>query len=207
MIEGIIFDIDGVLFDSFESNFEFFQKLMQGAGYPVPSREAYRPLFPRTMREVIVALTQADEKEVDRIWEMGKRPEIRSGMKAMLPDASVETVKRLSEKHVLGIVTGRTQIGIDEYFEASGLRDFFTACVTYEDTVQHKPDPEPLHLVLKRLGVLPEEAVYIGDALVDVQAAHAAGMKIMLYGPNALDGADFHASHFEQIPEIIESFS
>ena len=40
----------------------------------------------------------------------------------------------------------------------------------------HKPDPEPLLLALQRLAVRPDSAVYIGDAVVDVQAAHAAGM-------------------------------
>jgi pyrophosphatase PpaX len=40
----------------------------------------------------------------------------------------------------------------------------------------HKPSPEPLLLALQRLGVRATDAVYIGDAVVDVLAAKAAGM-------------------------------
>jgi pyrophosphatase PpaX len=45
-----------------------------------------------------------------------------------------------------------------------------------EDTVLHKPDPEPLLLAVNRLGATPDQAVYVGDAIVDVQAARNAGM-------------------------------
>ncbi len=48
--------------------------------------------------------------------------------------------------------------------------------VAAEDTTCHKPDPEPLVLARQRLGMTTEPAVYVGDALVDIQAAQAAGM-------------------------------
>ncbi len=48
--------------------------------------------------------------------------------------------------------------------------------ITMEDTVDHKPDPEPLLLAVSRLGGDPARAVYVGDAVVDVEAAKAAGM-------------------------------
>lgn len=48
--------------------------------------------------------------------------------------------------------------------------------VGMEDTPLHKPDPAPLLLGARRLGVDPGRCVYVGDATVDVRAAHAAGM-------------------------------
>lgn len=45
-----------------------------------------------------------------------------------------------------------------------------------EDTTRHKPDPEPLLHAARNLGVDPSEAVYVGDATVDILAARAAGM-------------------------------
>jgi pyrophosphatase PpaX len=58
----------------------------------------------------------------------------------------------------------------------TGLSSHLDVLVTMEDTVVHKPDPEPLLLAVNRLGATPDQAVYVGDAIVDVQAARNAGM-------------------------------
>lgn len=51
--------------------------------------------------------------------------------------------------------------------------------VAMEDTALHKPHPEPLLLALERLGVRADQAVYLGDAVVDIKAARAAGMAVI----------------------------
>ena len=57
-----------------------------------------------------------------------------------------------------------------------GLDGLVDTLVTMEDTIRHKPDPEPLLHAAQRLGVAPEQAAYVGDAAVDLRAARAAGM-------------------------------
>ena len=56
------------------------------------------------------------------------------------------------------------------------LDAYLHVLVTLEDTEEHKPDPAPLLLAVERMGCTPAEAVYVGDAVVDVQAARRAGM-------------------------------
>lgn len=51
--------------------------------------------------------------------------------------------------------------------------------VAAEDTTSHKPNPEPLALARERLGMTAEPTVYVGDALVDIEAARAAGMDVI----------------------------
>lgn len=57
-----------------------------------------------------------------------------------------------------------------------GLGKYFKTAVLMEDTTKHKPDPEPLLLCLKRLGIQAKEALYIGDAYYDYLAAYHAGV-------------------------------
>ena len=52
----------------------------------------------------------------------------------------------------------------------------FDVVVTGDDTVRHKPDPEPLLLALDQLGATAETAAYVGDSPFDIRAAKAAGM-------------------------------
>ena len=58
----------------------------------------------------------------------------------------------------------------------TGLTAYLDVLVTMEDTDAHKPDPAPLLLAVERLGATSAGAVYVGDAVVDVQAARNAGM-------------------------------
>jgi pyrophosphatase PpaX len=56
-----------------------------------------------------------------------------------------------------------------------GIRNFFSTVVGLEDTEEHKPNGEPILHAVAALGAAITESVYIGDAVVDVQAAHSAG--------------------------------
>ena len=64
----------------------------------------------------------------------------------------------------------------------AALRVALLGCGTVEilasqdDTARHKPHPDPLLLAADRLGVEPTDCVYVGDAVVDLQAGQAAGM-------------------------------
>ena len=57
-----------------------------------------------------------------------------------------------------------------------GLDIFMETAVLVEDTVNHKPHPEPLLECLRRMQLQPKDALYIGDARNDCMAAHNAGM-------------------------------
>ncbi|MFA5184026.1 MAG: HAD family hydrolase [Patescibacteria group bacterium] len=208
MMKAVIFDIDGVLLDSFEANLKFFQDLLSQAGYEPPTREELRPIFHYSMIDTIKALTQSrEEEEICRLWEIGRRQE---GVKydlglLTMPTGTAAVIKTLSENYSLGIVTSRVKNSIYELPLLAGLRDYFRATVAYEDTKQHKPDPEPLLLAASQLGAAPATCVYIGDVENDLQAARAAGMKAIIYSPSALSQADANTADFTKLPELIAS--
>ena len=86
-------------------------------------------------------------------------------------------VKRLREHGLmLGIVSTKYRRRIEGILERERLLDSFAVIVGGEDVSQHKPDPESLLLALERLGVLPGEALYVGDSVTDAQAARRAGV-------------------------------
>ena len=76
--------------------------------------------------------------------------------------------------HAVGIVTSSPQD-----YAKTVLKRFdipYDTLVAYHDTENHKPDPEPILLALKRLGVAPKTAAYLGDDAVDVEASYHAGV-------------------------------
>jgi len=75
-----------------------------------------------------------------------------------------------------GVITNKAGWLTEPLLDALGLRTR-AACVVSGDTLKvRKPHPEPLLLAAERIGVPAADCVYVGDALRDVQAAHAAGM-------------------------------
>lgn len=207
MIKAVIFDIDGVLLDSFEANLKFFQDLMVKFGYPPPTREEFPPIFHLNMWDAIKALTKSDsEEEIRKIWEAGGSGEVVYPTELLnMPEGTEEVIKILSKNYLLGIVTNRIRNSVWEFSKLAEFKEYFRTIVSYEDTVNHKPDPDPLLLAAKRLSVQPEEAVYIGDVENDVKAGKAAGMKVIVYSQDKIPGADTYATSFKELPELMVS--
>jgi pyrophosphatase PpaX len=204
-IKAVLFDIDGVLLDSFEANLKFFQDLLAKAGYRGPTREEFTNLFHVSMMGVIrkYVLPYSDE-EIQRVFDMGESREVDypSGLLKM-PKNAEHIIRELKKQYVLGIVSSRVRSGIYEAPALAKLKDCFHITVAYEDTAKHKPDPEPLLLAAAKLGLKPQEMVYIGDAESDFLAAKAAGMKIIAYAKEPRPDADACTFSFDEIPRII----
>jgi pyrophosphatase PpaX len=75
-----------------------------------------------------------------------------------------------------GVATSKRRLSAELTLTSAGLDAVVPLTVNMDDTATHKPDPAPLRLALDRLGAKASESVYVGDAVVDVQAAKAAGM-------------------------------
>ena len=207
MLKAIIFDIDGVLLDSFEANLKFYQDLMIKAGYRPPTRKEAPTLFHLPMMDTIKLLTGSiSEDEIKKIWKMGRDRVVpyTAGLLSM-HDGAEETIKILSKNYQLAIVTSRVRNGIYTIPQLKKLEKYFKVAVAYEDTIDHKPSPEPLLLAAKKLGLKPEECVYIGDAETDIMAARAAGMKVVMYSKTDFNQADASTKIFTKLPEIIAS--
>lgn len=208
MIKAVLFDVDGVLIDSFEANCRFFQDLMIRFGYAPPTQEQYKSMFHLPMRDTIIALTHlTDENKIHKIWDAGRSREVSYHTELMaLPADAKETIQKLAKTFLLGVVTSRVKEGVYEAPALADLKPLFQTTVTYQDTVNHKPHPEPLLLAAKNLEVAPAEAVYIGDAQTDMEAARSAGMKFIAYTNPAL-AADGHVQSFRQIADFVASLA
>jgi pyrophosphatase PpaX len=83
------------------------------------------------------------------------------------------------------VVTSKLRRGTLRGMELCGITEHFDVVVTPEDVENAKPHPEPVHLALSRLGVPPEEALFVGDSPHDMAAGREAGTRTAaaLWGP------------------------
>ncbi len=205
MIKAVFFDIDGVLLDSFEANREFFSKLFEKTGYKRPTLQQYSSLMHFPMKNLIKGFTKASDEEVQRIWEMGRESleEIYPFELLKNPHFVNEILENLEKIYQLGIVTSRVKEHIYAIPQLATLEKYFQVTIGFEDTNNHKPDPEPLVFAAQKLQIKPKEVVYIGDAESDFHAAKTAGMEFILFGEKNFLRTDNHVTSFKNLPEII----
>lgn len=115
-----------------------------------------------------------------------------SGMRQLLTDLVSSGVR-------IGVATSKRRSSAEITLRYSGLEDVIPVTVAMDDTERHKPHPDPLLLALERLGADPAQTVYIGDAVVDVQAAHAAGLPAISVSWGAVDAAVLTAAQPEHL--------
>ena len=207
MIKAILFDVDGVLLDFFEANYRFMSDLVAHFGYKRPSRKFFSSIFHHNYYDAIRLLTSLrSEKELQKIAQYGLGDQIsRYGELQKLPEKAKETVSLLRKKYLLGIVTSRVKYGVFKHPKLADIVKEFLVIVSYEDTIKHKPNADPLLTAAKKLKLNPDEVIYIGDTEIDIQAAKAAGMKIIIYAKSKIEGADGFAFSFSDLPNLIST--
>jgi HAD superfamily hydrolase (TIGR01509 family) len=150
-----------------------------------------------------------DQNEIKRIWEMAKDPNIRAGRDDVFkfPEKLEATLTELHKKYKLAVVTSRIQAGVDEIFKLREIKQFFDVVVKFEDYKNPKPHPEPLQIAITKLGIEPNEAIYVGDSHTDIEAAQAAGTKSIHLASEKHNDADIGIDHFDKLVEAIAKIS
>ncbi|MEK7186687.1 MAG: HAD family hydrolase [Patescibacteria group bacterium] len=207
MIKAVLFDVDGVLLDSEESNREFFRRVLGKFGYKAPTKKEYRKAFHLNLRDAIIALTnEEDEVKIQKIWDYGATlPDYPDDL-LKIPEGMPEVIKKLNREYKLGIVTSRIKAGVEEFFNFTGFRKYFDIAIFFGEYSRSKPDPECLLVAVSRLSIKPEEAVYVGDAQTDMIAARDAGVHFILFPENPQIKTKFVVKEFKDIPKIIEDY-
>jgi pyrophosphatase PpaX len=88
-----------------------------------------------------------------------------------------DVIVRLHQDGVrLGVVTAKRRDTAELAFTKLQVGHLFDVLVGGDETERHKPDPDPLLLAARRLGVDPIDCAYVGDSPFDIRAAKAAHM-------------------------------
>lgn len=210
MIKAILFDIDGVLVDTKESQLKLREKLFRLAGYEdVPDEFLYDFHKPYSilLADFLKSRNVYDQEEVDKLITMVKDPQVRSPdiiQMFKFHEELENTLEHLGKQYSLGIVTSRGQFGVQEVFNLRPIEKYFDTIITYDDCENHKPHPEPLEKALERLSLDPAQAIYIGDTDADMVAAGSIGMPSMHLAESKHDLAHYHVSDFSEIINTIK---
>jgi pyrophosphatase PpaX len=124
--------------------------------------------------EQMVAIAPEHADELVRVYREHNEA-IHDELEAFLGIEDVLATLRAQGRR-LGIVTAKRTKTVELAFSFLPLATYFDTIVAGDDTVRHKPDPDPLLLALERLAAPAADAAYVGDSPYDMRAAKAAGV-------------------------------
>ena len=175
-----IFDMDGVLIDSYRAHYQSWVEMARGRGLHI-SEQQFQESFGCTSRESMAQywgpgrFSDEDVKVMDQEKEAGFRRIIVADFPAMR--GGVKLIAALHQAG-FGVAVGSSapRENVTVAIDQLGVRGRLDAVVTGSDVQRGKPDPQIFLVAARRLGVPPARCVVIEDAPVGVAAAAAAGM-------------------------------
>ena len=181
-LKAVLFDMDGILFNSMPNHAEAWHKTMAQFGFTLSREEAYMHEG-RTGAATINIVSQrergfdATEEEIKRIYQ-AKSDLFNQYPKAERMPGAWEVLTQIKEAGLIPmVVTGSGQTSLLDRLNQN-FPDIFKRelMITAFDVKYGKPNPEPYLMALKKGGLQPNEALVVENAPLGVQAGVAAGI-------------------------------
>lgn len=201
-IKAIIYDCDGVLIDSRDSNEAYYNHILEHFGQPPLTVEHLRMIQFLTAGEVMALIFDGTGLLVDAITFEKALDNDRFIPLIHVEPNTREALTHLRQKYHTAIATNRGK-SLRPLLAYHGLTSMFDMVVSSYDVSQTKPHPECLNIILNHFRLMPEEALYIGDNEIDQVLCERAGMPFIAYKNPSLRAAHHIGDHIELI-EIIE---
>jgi pyrophosphatase PpaX len=174
-----LFDADGTLFETTELIYRcFVYSLQKYAGREIPREDIIAGIGLTLRKQFERHLGPLSDARFDRIQADHMDYQMRIYKEYLAPCPGVpEAIARLhASGRQLAIVTSRKITSLSCFLRETGIYEYFGVMVTPDETVHHKPHPEPALKALELLGAVPENTLFVGDASFDIECGQRAGI-------------------------------
>ena len=193
-LKAVLFDMDGVLFDSMPYHSEAWHTVMKSHGLTLSREEAYMHEG-RTGASTINIVFQrelgreATQEEIESIYQE-KSVLFNSYPEAKRMPGAWELLQKVKKDGLIPmVVTGSGQLSLLERLEHNYPGMFRKELmVTAFDVKYGKPNPEPYLMALKKGGLKADEAIVVENAPLGVEAGHNAGIFTIAVNTGPLNG-------------------
>lgn len=199
MLKLIIFDCDGVMFDSRIANREYYNHLLVHFGRPLMDENEINYVHMHNVRESIRHIFRRfPDQDMTIVDTYRKGLDYTPYFRFMHMEKDlIQFLDCAKSKFSLAISTNRTTTMMPLLQEFK-LQAYFEKVMTAENARKPKPAPDALIEILEHFNYQTDEAIYIGDSIIDRQHTEALGMRLIAFKNPALP-AEFHVSSFMEI--------
>ena len=209
MTRLVILDFDGTLADTQPLILSSIHRTLAEMQLPPRTDAECRSIIGLPLKECFATLLPIDDATAERCAEVYRRvfdEDNNPGTVTLFPHV-LETLHVLHDRGLqLTICSSRGRPTLEAFVKDFHLEDYVSIVVSANDVQHHKPHPEPVQTILKRMELPPKEALVVGDASYDILMGHAAGCRTcgVTYGnQSAADlrevGADYLVDDFADL--------
>lgn len=173
-MKAIIFDFDGTLIDTTGSIWGEYQRVSNLMGLPKITFRQFTNQLGKPWVDVLLTLwPDVDIDEFNRLY--------RKGTERGIPIKGIRgTLRELNKDYRLALLTSRGEKSLFQHLNAAGFDpSLFELILDRDSTKNHKPDPQALMQACKELKLKPEDVMYVGDSLVDMECALRANIEFV----------------------------
>lgn len=195
----IVFDCDGVMFDSKVANINYYNALLANFGLAPMNDEEIEVVHMQSVKESVSHIFRnAPEISLDQVHSYRETIGYAPFLKDMKMEADLVSFLELARKHYhLAISTNRTNTMLP-LLEEFKLSHYFGKVVTAHTARRPKPAPDGLLEILEHFRCHPSESIFIGDSILDQQHAAACNVPLIAFKSPSLDAA-FHVTSFMEL--------
>jgi len=203
-VDCVIYDCDGVLFDSLDANRRLYNTIARAARGTELDNDELRYCHTHTVYQSIAHICRSDAETERRAREFfASSIDFRDFIPYLTMEPHVtETLERLKARGISRAISTNRTTSMKHIMERYGLWRYFDVVVTAAHQAQggsdggpagtilqakSKPDPEGVEKILKTLNVRREATLYIGDSEVDMGTARSSGVRFVAYKNSTLE--------------------
>ncbi|MGG7176902.1 HAD family hydrolase [Clostridium paraputrificum] len=180
-IEAVIFDMDGLMFDTERISFRSWKEVCKKEGLTM-EEDFYTSLIGRNLKGfgVIMKETYGEDFPLDRLYEekikimtdfMNKNGvPVKTGLHELLDYLKDQNYK-------VAVATSTSRERALHMLEMAGVKNKVNYVICGDEVINSKPNPEIFLKAAEKLGVSPDKCIVLEDSGAGIEAAHAAGMK------------------------------
>ncbi|MBU0967246.1 MAG: HAD-IA family hydrolase [Proteobacteria bacterium] len=197
----VIFDCDGVMFDSKNANKMYYNTLLSALDHPPMDEEELEYVHMHNVINSVRHILRHYPDDIDKAEKYRADLDYQPFLQYMNmePDL-IEFLDYLTPGYEKAISTNRTTT-MRNILDIFGLSPYFGMVVTAFDVEHPKPYPDALHAILTHFSLAVDQAIYIGDSIIDRQHANSVGMKMIAFKNPDLD-AEYHVQSFMEITRL-----
>jgi len=198
----VIFDCDGVMFDSKEANRLYYNRLLTRFNHQPMDREELEYVHTHNVIDSVNHIFRHyPPAETNQAHAFRQKLDYRDFIRHMIIEPDLEEfLTFLKPDYHTAISTNRTTT-MPTLLQMFGIESYFDKVVTAFDVEHPKPHPEALQVILDYFGLTVENAVFIGDSMVDREHADGVGMRLIAFKNPALPAA-YHVNSFMEITRL-----
>lgn len=177
-IRGLLFDLDGTLVDSYRPIMESLNFVRASFNLPAYSLAEVKKMVGKGLEILIGEAIGKEFIEEGVLLFRGYYKEIFIEKTKLLPGVD-DTVKDLFKRgYAMGVASNKPSNFTSEILRSLRIDSCFQVVVGPDHVSEAKPHPEMIDLALSKLNIAKQEALYIGDMVLDIETGRRAGVKV-----------------------------